>query len=109
VLALIERSFSVVCVAGDRVVGFSNLAGQEVDQLYVDPGVGGRGVARALYRAVEQEALARGLAYVTVTASLRAAPVFARFGFVAVEQVDRRFNGQVFAVVRMRKQLVWPS
>ena len=101
----IERTFSVVAVVADRVVGFANLAGPEVDQLYVDPGMGGRGVARALYQAVEQEAVARGLVSLSATASLRAAPVFERFGFAALERVDRRFNGQSFAVVRMGKQL----
>ena len=31
--------------------------------------------------------------------------MFARFGFLVVERVDWRFNGQVFAVVAMSKQL----
>jgi putative acetyltransferase len=105
VLEMIERTFAVVAVVADRVVGFSNLDGQEVDQLYVDPGMGGRGVARALYQAIEREAVARRLADVSATASLRAAPVFARFGFAVVERFERRYNGQTFAVVRVRKQL----
>src|ERR1700690_1311634 len=47
-----ERAIAVttayVAVADRGIVGYSNLIGEEVDQLYVCPDYGGRGVARLL-------------------------------------------------------------
>lgn len=100
---LIEHTVAFVAEVDGRVVGFSNLAGSEVDQLYVDPDVGGRGVARGLYRAVEDEARRRGIGRLTATASLRARPAFVAFGFHEVARRERLFNGEAFPVVEMAK------
>jgi protein-tyrosine phosphatase len=105
VLTMIERTVGFVAESNGVVVGFSNLDGGEVDQLYVDPDVDGTGVARTLYRAVEAEAIERGVTVLTATASLRALPAFRAFGFEELARVDRPFNGATFEVVQMRKQL----
>jgi putative acetyltransferase len=78
VATIIETTVGFVAVSDERVVGFSNLDGADVDQLSVDPEFGGRGVARRLYDAVEAEAIAKGLCRLTATASLRAWPAFER-------------------------------
>jgi GNAT superfamily N-acetyltransferase len=76
-----------------------------VDQLYVDPDVDGSGVARKLYDTAEREALNRGVAVLTATASLRAIPAFRCFGFVERARVQRTFNGATFEVAQMVKDL----
>ncbi len=91
---MIEETVSFVAEADGAVVGFTNLDGGDVDQLYVDPEVGGRGVARAPYGAVEEEARRRRIRTPTATASLRAVPAFVRFGFAALERSERPFNGE---------------
>jgi len=105
---MIDHTPVFVAVAGQRVIGFANLveATGDVDQLYVDPDHGGRGVARALYEAVERHARSIGLRRLTTTASMRAASAFERFGFTRVEPFDRFFNGSNFAVVAMVKDLI---
>lgn len=103
---IIETTVAFVAESHGQVVGFSNLAGQDVDQLYVDPEFGGRGLARRLYEAVEDEARRRGVGHLTATASLRALPAFERFGFSEVARGDRSFNGETFLVVHMSKNLV---
>jgi putative acetyltransferase len=103
VASMIEHTAAFVAEVDGRVVGFSNLISSDVDQLYVDPEFGGRGVARELYRAVEDEARRRGVERLTATASLRARPVFEAFGFREVARVQRSFNGQAFPVVEMAK------
>lgn len=108
VAAMIDDTVTFVAVVDRRVVGFANLVVPEgeVDQLYVDPAVGRRGVARALCAAIEAEATVRGIARITTTASLLAAPAFARFGYSEVRRVLRPFNGETFPVVVMAKALV---
>ena len=106
--AMIEHTVTFVAVAGHRVVGFVNLVVDTgvVDQLYVDPSVGGRGVARRLHDVVEQEASSRGLRRLATTASLRAVPVFSSFGYRVLRREERRFNGESFPVAQMAKALV---
>ena len=105
--AMIEQTLAFVAMDGDRVVGFANLVLETgvVDQLYVDPSVGGRGVARLLYDVVEHEAVSRGLRKLTTTASLRAVPAFSRFGYQVIRREERPFNGESFSVVQMAKAL----
>ncbi|MGY1746997.1 N-acetyltransferase family protein [Blastococcus sp. SYSU D00695] len=77
----------------------------EVDQLFVAPSAGGRGVARALLAEVESLARAEGLAELVTHASWRAAPVFARAGFREVEVETVAVDGVELTRVRMAKDL----
>jgi putative acetyltransferase len=105
----IRTTRTLVAVAGLEVVGWANLDGEDVGQLYVDPAHGGAGVARRLYESIEQLARTTGRRRLTATASLRAAPVFERFGFVEVARGARLFNGRSFEVVQMIKRLDGPG
>ena len=53
---MIEDTEGLVATVDRAIVGWANLVGNEVDQLYVNPDAGGQGVARRLYEAVEQPA-----------------------------------------------------
>ncbi|MGY1649633.1 GNAT family N-acetyltransferase [Geodermatophilus sp. SYSU D01119] len=109
----VEVTAVVVAEAGGEVAGFASVAltavdglvPGEVDQLFVDPSAGGRGVARALLGAVEARARGAGLAALRTHASWRAAPVFERVGFrqVAVESVT--VDGEELTRARMVKEL----
>jgi putative acetyltransferase len=102
---MIDRTVAFVAESDGRVVGFSNLDRDDVDQMYVDPDFEGRGVARRLYDAVEAEARARGVTELTVTASLRAVAAFRAFSFAAEQERDRSYNGETFRVFGMTKVL----
>lgn len=94
-----------VATVDRAIVGWANLDGNEVDQLYVDPDAGGQGVVRRLYEAVERLARNNGLVELRAVASLRAEPAFRRFGFREVARQERFFNGETFTVVHMTKDL----
>jgi putative acetyltransferase len=102
----IRTTAALVAVVHERVVGWANLDGAEVGQLYVDPDHGGTGVARCLYQAIEDLARARGAPRLTAVASLRAVPAFRRFGFAEVRLGDRSYDGHTFRVADMVKPLV---
>jgi putative acetyltransferase len=102
---MIEDTEGLVATVDRAILGWANLDGNEVDQLYVDPGAGGQGVARCLYEAVEQLARNSGLVELKAVASLRAEPAFRRFGFRELARDERIFNGQTFTVIRMTKNL----
>jgi putative acetyltransferase len=102
---MIAETIAFVAVANEQVVGFANLDGHEVDQLYVHPDAGGAGIARGLYGEIENAARAAGLSNLTAVASLRAEPAFIRFGFRSQGRTQREFNGAAFEVVVMGKEL----
>lgn len=102
---MIENTEGLIATVDRAIVGWANLDGNEVDQLYVDPDAGGQGVARRLCEAVEQLARHNGLEELRAVASLRAEPAFRRFGFRETARDERIFNGQTFTVVRMAKHL----
>ena len=102
---MIEETYAVVATFDEIVAGWANLDGDEVDQLYVDPDAAGRGLARRLYESVEQLARLDGLPELRAIASLRAEPVFRRFGFREAAREERIFGGHIFRVVRMTKRL----
>jgi GNAT superfamily N-acetyltransferase len=67
------------------------LDGDEVDQLYVDPGWQGRGIGSELLR-LAQERRAGGLALWTFQSNLAARRFYERHGFVAVGWTDGSAN-----------------
>jgi GNAT superfamily N-acetyltransferase len=102
---LLSNTVAFVAESNGGIVGISNLDGSEVGQLFVRPSHGSRGVARALYEAVEAAARARSVERLTAVASFRSAPVFAKFGFTDDGHVSRAFNGATFDVVLVSKVL----
>jgi putative acetyltransferase len=76
-----------------------------LDHLYVHAGFQRRGVALALYRRIEQEAMARGIRRIFTEASITARPFFARVGFqtIAPQEIERR--GVSFTNFRMERLL----
>ncbi|WP_170323515.1 GNAT family N-acetyltransferase [Cryptosporangium phraense] len=99
--------------AGGGLAGFVSVALEpwgalergEVDQLFVDPAFGGRGVGAGLLAAVDEVASEAGIDTLVTHASWRAAPVFVRCGYVreAVESVA--IDGETLTRVRMRRSL----
>ncbi len=110
---LVTATTTFVAAAGEDVAGFASVALHpvgalqegEVDQLFVDPRHGGRGVALLLLDAVATAAAGAGLAELVTHASWRAVPVFERAGFrqVAEETVD--LDGVALTRVLMRRAL----
>ena len=110
---LVEETRTLVAMVGDSVAGFVSVALQptgqlragEVDQLFVDPGHGGRGIARRLLAAVDEVARAAGLPQPEAHASWRAAAVFERSGDARgeVETVD--VQGVTLTRVAMHRDL----
>jgi putative acetyltransferase len=109
----VEVTAVVVAEVDGAVAGFASLALEpvdglvpgEVDQLFVHPSAGGRGVARALLATVEERARGAGLGSLVTHASWRAAPVFERAGFRRVEVESVTVDGEELTRVRMAREL----
>ena len=90
----------------DRPLGVASLhPSDHVHWLYVDPAFQRRGIARALLRALEDEAGAAGVGSLSVDASLNAHPVFLARGFEVVAREAAVHRGETFRRARMRKVL----
>jgi putative acetyltransferase len=109
----VETTTVLVAEVDGVVAGFASVAlaavdgpaPGEVDQLFVAPSAGGRGVARALLTAVEAAARAAGLPALVTHASWRAAPVFERLGYRQVEVESVTLDGETLTRARMVKEL----
>ena len=110
---MITRETAVVAEVEGAIAGFATVAldaggpfeAGEVDQLFVDPRHGGRGVARLLLETVAGAARDAGLTSLVTHASWRSVPVFERMGYrrEAVETVQ--VGDQQLTRARMRLDL----
>ncbi len=108
---LVEETQTFVAVRDGVVAGFASLAelpGEAealVDQLFVDPAAGGRGVARLLLTAVDDAARAAGVGRLVTHASWRAVPVFERLGYRQIEVETVHVGGQTLTRALMHRDL----
>ena len=113
---MIRETTTLVAVVGGEPAGFASVAVRavgglragEVDQLFVDPGHGGRGVARALLDAVAEAAAAAGLTELETHASWRAVPVFEALGYRRVEVESVELDGVTLTRALMRRTIGAP-
>ena len=82
----LAAEYAVGVKAGGKLVGFGSLDGEarELDLLYVHRDHQGEGIGRAIVRALEREARARGWRTLRTFASLTARPFFERMGYKTV-------------------------
>jgi GNAT superfamily N-acetyltransferase len=97
-----EREFWVAEDSEAGVVAVLVLDGDWVDQLYVDPGLTGRGIGSALLE-VAKAARPSGLQLWAFQSNARAVRFYERHGFVEVERTDGAGNEERTPDVR----LVW--
>lgn len=78
---------TLVAEDGGEVIAFAELEGDgHLYMFYCRQDVVARGVGSSLYREIEREARVRGLARITIEASITARPFFERHGFVVVRE-----------------------
>jgi len=112
-LDMITRETTVVAEIEGTIAGFATVAlvargpfeAGEVDQLFVDPRHGGRGVARLLLETVAVAAREAGLECLVTHASWRAVPVFERMGYRREATETVQVGGQTLTRARMRLAL----
>ena len=107
---MIDEATVLVAVVGEEVVGFASLvlAMHELDQLYVSPRAGGRGVARALLAAAHAAAAEAGLTQLDARASDRAVGVFEAAGYARLEREVVELDGERLGRFHVRRPLQEP-
>ena len=81
----------IVAELDGEVAGFAAIVGGELDGLFVEPDLWGRGIGRALVDAATHEARNRGLA-ISVVANPRARRFYEHCGFSVEDEVQTRFG-----------------
>jgi putative acetyltransferase len=108
--ARLAGALTLVATVAGAPVGFASLKGaEEIDMLYVHPGVAGQGVARLLVDALEKLAAARGAKTLRVDASDTARDFFARRGFEPRHRQTVQLGGEWLGNTRMEKRLAGKS
>jgi putative acetyltransferase len=99
-------ALTLVATLQNSPVGFASLkGGNQIDMLYVHPGVVGQGVAALLSDALEKLAGGRGAKALTVDASDNAVDFFAKRGYAAKQRNTVTVNGEWLANTTMQKTL----
>ncbi|BCJ47202.1 hypothetical protein GCM10010168_72090 [Actinoplanes ianthinogenes] len=84
----IEAGGTVVALAEGRVVGFATVAdGDELEDLFVDPGWQRRGIARVLVRRIAEAVREAGHSRLWVTGNPHALEFYRAAGFVEVDHI----------------------
>jgi GNAT superfamily N-acetyltransferase len=81
----------IVAELDGQIAGFAAVVGGELDGLFVEPDLWGRGIGRALADAATHEARRRGLA-LRVIANPRARRFYEHCGFAVEGEVQTRFG-----------------
>jgi putative acetyltransferase len=104
---LLQAGGGLVTEVEGAMAGYAvlDVATGEVDAMFVEPALQGRGIARELMAAIEALAGARGIARLFLSASLNAVPFYLRVGFVAVrEELYPHRSGLALPSVFMEKR-----
>ena len=105
---LVAAGSALVAEDAGRVLGYTalDLARNEVDALFVEPGEHGRGIGALLLTACEDLARAAGGTRLYLSASLNAVPFYRRAGFISLgEELYAHHSGIGIPSVLMEKQL----
>jgi GNAT superfamily N-acetyltransferase len=105
---VLQDRIMVVAIDGASVVGFGQLnqSTGEVDAVYVLPERQGQGIGRLLLAELEDQARARGLGKLELSATFNAASFYQRAGYVQRDHVVHRLpSGVELQCIRMAKPL----
>lgn len=104
---MIEEATVIVAEVDGRPVGFTSVVVErhELDQLFVLPAAGGRGVGRGLLAATDELAAAAGLVSIDARASRRALAAFQAAGYVVVGEETVTIDGQRLDRSHVRKRI----
>jgi putative acetyltransferase len=103
----LASELTLIATLQNSPVGFASLKGtDQIDMLYVHPGVVGQGVASMLCDALERLAGSRGAKSLSVDASDNAQEFFLKRGYVGKQRNTVTVNGEWLANTTMQKTLV---
>lgn len=88
------------------IVGIIGLQRNRIRTFFVDPDFQGKGIGRQLYTYLEIEARKRGLTEIFVEGSPLAEPVYIRFGFIKIKELQKEKAGISYTDAYMVKRLV---
>ena len=74
-----------------------------VRAMYTHPGFARRGIGRLILERCEEAALAAGFTHLELMATLSGRPLYAAYGFEAIEAVEDRSTGIAIPLIRMGK------
>jgi len=102
----IQDQYFLVATLKSTIVGFGSLTEDAyLDFLYVHKDYQRKGVARALYQALEEEAIRNGHHQITTDASKTARGFFAARGFSVTQENQKLIKGIEIINYRMKKVL----
>lgn len=103
---IVQDQYLLVAEIENQLVGFCSLQeGAHVDMLFVHKDFQGQGIASALYRAIEEKAMALGAGFITTYASKTARSFFERTGFTVLEEQTVVRKGVSLNNFKMKKKV----
>src|SRR5690242_10435245 len=102
----LTNQYFIVCENAGQLLGFASLDhGNYLDFMYVHKDHQGKGIASALYQAIENEAALQGSDSIVSDVSATAKPFFEKMGFETLKEQIVVIGGVPINNFRMSKQL----
>ena len=104
----IEHQVAFTAVSQDKIVGFVrfNPETNELCSIFIDPACARMGVGTTLMHHADKAALALGLSYFWLHASLTAVPFYETLGYVKQKEVTHQFPNIELPAIYMEKSLL---
>lgn len=104
---ILADQYVIVAIIEKEIIGFATLKeGNYLDYLYVHRNYQARGIARQLYKEIEEEALRGGQPSLSADVSITARPFFEKMGFILRKAQKVRRRGVQFTTYKMLKEII---
>lgn len=101
-----ENQHVLLALKDHQITGFASIKeGNYIDMLFVHKDFQGQGIARELYRQLEEKAHELNSDYIESDVSITAKPFFEKMGFLVLAEQKVVRNGVELVNYRMRKEL----
>lgn len=102
----LTTNYTYIAEDKGKIIGFGDMTERGyIDRLYVHKDYQGKGIASAILKKLEEEALRLHLKELTTEANIIAKKVALRQGFEIIEKYQKMHKGVEFTLYKMRKKL----
>ena len=99
-----DKTYTIVCVDGEDIVGTALLDGDRVRNVFVDVDQHGRGIGRLLMAELEAHALENKLPRIYLHSGLTGEGFYHKLGYKTISPIEHDLDGVPLSLIKMEKE-----
>ena len=100
-----EKTYTIVCVDGEKILGTALLDGDRVRNVNVDVDQHGKGIGRRLMAEIEAHALENQLPRIYLHSGITGEGFYHKLGYRTIAPVEHDLDGIPLSLIKMEKEL----